>query len=76
MTDETLFLNKLSEIIHVPVAKLSDATELDPPAWESIEVLDIIVAIDESFGTTIPVLKLTACRSLGELRQLVRSAAS
>lgn len=74
--DETPLLTKLSEITHVPVAELGDATELDPTSWESIEVLDIIAAIDESYGTTVPVQRLTACRSLGELRQLVRSAAA
>lgn len=74
MNEET-FLEKVSEVSGVPVDQLTDATEIDPANWESIQLLDVIAAMDESYGVTVPAQSLTACKSLGELRDLIRSAA-
>ncbi len=72
MNDEP-FLAKLGEVTRIPLAELSDETAIDPTAWESIEVLDVISAIDQAYGTTVPFQLLTACRSVGQLRELIRS---
>lgn len=74
--NESAFLSKLADITGVPAELLNDSTEIHPNEWESIDVLDIIAAIDESYGTTVPVQALTACRSAGELRNLIRGAAA
>jgi acyl carrier protein len=74
MTDEP-FLTKLCEIARIPLEGLSDDAAIDPTGWESIEVLDVISAIDDVYGTTVPFQALTACRTVGQLRELIRSKA-
>jgi len=72
--NEGALLATLSDILRVPIDRLSDATEIDPPSWESIQLLDVIAATDESYGTTVPFDSLMACKSLGALRNLIRSS--
>jgi len=55
--------------------RADDGAAIDPESWDSVDVLDLIAAIDESFSVTVPVDKLNACRTVGELRALIRSAA-
>jgi len=73
MSEEKL-LAKIAELARVPEQELTDATPITPGEWDSVEVLDLITVIDESFGKTVPLEKVNATRTVGELRQLVRSA--
>lgn len=74
--NDTAFVTKLAEMARVPAAELGDATPIDPEAWDSVDVLDLIAAIDASFGTTVPLTSLNSCRTVGELRNLIRVSAS
>lgn len=73
MSEEAL-LSKLSEILHVPAGALNDDTAVTPEQWDSIELLDVIAAIDESYGATVPADSLKRCTTLGELRKLIHTA--
>ena len=64
------FLNKLGALTEGPT---DDATAIDPRNWDSVDVLDLIAAIDESYDVTVPVEQLNSCRTVGELRQLIRT---
>ncbi len=64
------FLNKLGALTEGAV---DDATAIDPRNWDSVDVLDLIAAIDESYDVTVPVDQLNSCRTVGELRQLIRT---
>ncbi|MDQ3283483.1 MAG: acyl carrier protein [Acidobacteriota bacterium] len=70
--DEAPFLTKLGDLTQ---GRLADDDAIDPQTWDSVDVLDLIAAIDESYGVTLPLERLNACRTVGELRQLIRSAA-
>lgn len=74
--DETPFLNKLADVTHVPAGEITNETALKPSEWDSVDVLDLIAAIDEVYGTTVPAKSLAACTTVGELRGLIRSAAA
>lgn len=73
MNDE-LFLTKLSEISKVPGAELTDGTEITPAEWDSVELLDLIAAIDDAYGVTIATEALNGARTVGELRSLITAA--
>ena len=64
------FLNKLGALTE---GRTEDETEIEPRNWDSVDVLDLIAAIDESYDVTVPVEKLNSCRTIGELRQLIRA---
>lgn len=69
---EEKFLAKLAELARVPAAELTDETAIAPQEWDSVDLLDLIAVIDESFGTTVPLESVNAARTVGELRALVR----
>jgi acyl carrier protein len=73
MTEER-FLQKVAELARVPRELLDDSTPIDPLNWDSIELIDLIAAIDEEFGITVPINQINACSSVGELRQRVQDA--
>ena len=73
MTDE-FFLNKIAELSRVPRASLTDSTPINPEEWDSIEVLDLIAAMDESFGRSISTADLNDCKTVGDLRDRLRRA--
>lgn len=68
------FDEKLAEIAKTIPEALNDATEIVPAEWDSVEVLDLIAAIDESYGITVATSALNECRTVGELRGLIRAA--
>ena len=72
---EEAFVAKLEELAKVSPGELSDSTEITPEAWDSVDVLDLIAAIDEGFGTTVPTQDLNRCKTVGDLRQLIRTSA-
>lgn len=73
MSEEKL-LAKIAELAKVAPEDLTDDTPITPAEWDSVEVLDLITVIDESFGKTVPLDQVNATRTVGELRSLVRSA--
>jgi acyl carrier protein len=73
MSEEKL-LAKIAELAKVSPEELRDDTPITPAEWDSVEVLDLITVIDESFGKTVPLDQVNATRTVGELRALVRSA--
>jgi acyl carrier protein len=53
-----------------------DDAAITPDEWDSVDVLDLIAVIDETYNVTVPLEKLNACRTVGELRALIRSTAA
>ena len=74
--NEQPFVTKLAEITKSAEADLGDSLEIAPAEWDSVDVLDLIAAIDESYGVTVPTASLNECRTVGDLRALIRSAAA
>jgi acyl carrier protein len=65
------FLEILARVGGVSAEDLTDTTPIEPREWDSIVLLDMIAAIDESYGVTVPTASLQECRTVGELRALV-----
>lgn len=68
------FLVKLAEVAKLLPAEMEDSTAISPAEWDSIDLLDLIAAIDESYGVTVPVESINGCHTVGELRTLVENA--
>jgi acyl carrier protein len=71
---EEPFLKKLGELARVPPAALNDDVSIQPADWDSVDLLDLIAAIDDAYGVTVDLKQITACRTVGELRGLVEAA--
>jgi acyl carrier protein len=67
-------LRKLAAIVKINPDELTDASEIDLAGWDSVEVLELIAAIDEAYGVTIPLASMNKCRNAGELRTLIEGA--
>ena len=67
------FLMKIAQIggISGPV---TDDSPIAPSEWDSVEVLDLIAAIDDAYGVTVPIASIKSCRTVGELRGLIHQA--
>jgi len=71
------FEQKLAAVSKLPPGELRDETPIDPGSWDSVEILELIAAIDEGFRVTVPINELNGCRTVGELRALIgREAAA
>jgi acyl carrier protein len=71
---EEPFLAKLSELARVAPGALTDDVALQPGDWDSVDLLDLIAAIDDAYNVTVDIKDITACRTAGELRGLVAAA--
>jgi acyl carrier protein len=67
--EESPFLKKLSELNG---GRVADDDPIDPAQWDSVDVLDLISVIDEEFGVTVALDLIPACRTVGDLRELIR----
>jgi acyl carrier protein len=67
------FSQKISDLTH---GQVDANAAIDPESWDSVDVLDLLAAIDEVYSVTIPLEQLNACRTVGELRELIRAAAA
>jgi acyl carrier protein len=70
------FETKLSEMSQIAPGEMRDDAAIDPQAWDSVEVLELIAAIDEGWGVTVPTAELNRCKTIGELRALIGRAAA
>lgn len=66
----------LGPILQKAEGELSDATEIVPAEWDSVQLLDLIAAIDESYGVTVPTESVNQSRTIGALRALIAEAAA
>jgi acyl carrier protein len=70
------FVTKLAAMARVDPAALTDETPIVPEQWDSVDVLDLIAAIDEVDGVTVAMKELNRCSTIGELRALIARAKS
>jgi len=73
--NEEPFLAKLAEIAKVDRNDLNDDVAITPGEWDSVELLDLIAAVDDSYGVTVDTSAIKKCAMVGELRGLVRQTA-
>jgi acyl carrier protein len=70
------FRSKVASLAKSDLDALSDATPIVPDEWDSVDVLDLIAAIDEVFGVTINITELNRCQNVGELQALIGKASA
>jgi acyl carrier protein len=70
------FVTKLASMARVDPAALADDAPIVPEQWDSVDVLDLIAAIDEVDGVTVSMKELNRCVTVGELRALISRAKS
>ena len=71
---EEPFLAKLAELAKAAPGDLTDDVSIQPADWDSVDLLDLIAAIDDAYGVTVDTKAINSCRTVGELRGLVAAA--
>lgn len=63
-----------SEVLGVPVEKINDATTPEnTPEWDSLQAMNLVVAIEEAFGVKLSTREIVSMRSVGLVRKVLRS---
>jgi acyl carrier protein len=65
------FYVQLAEILDTDVAKLNPQADLESLGWSSLAVVSFIAFADETFSVIIEPRKLAACKTVGDLVQLL-----
>jgi acyl carrier protein len=71
---EAAFVGKLALLAKTEPGAVMDATPIDPEQWDSVDLLDLIAIIDETFGVTVANKELNRCTAVGDLRVLIARA--
>jgi len=66
MENVSEFLARLTEGLELDDA-LTEASEISPGEWDSLQLMDAIALIDESFGVSIDLNRLGELRSIKDL---------
>ncbi len=70
---EKIIVERLAQALNEDPTGLTDQTPLaDLERWDSLGQLGIIAYVDELLGKAVDVDSLTACRTFGDLLDLVR----
>jgi acyl carrier protein len=70
--NKELFISRLAEVLEVEAdVVVDDAFELNEDNFDSVAVLGVIALVDEEFDITVPTADLNACRSVGDIVNLV-----
>jgi acyl carrier protein len=72
---EAEFIARLARIGRIST-EVTDASPIRPAEWDSVELLDLIAAVDEAYGVTVPTADMTSCTTVGELRALIHRASA
>jgi acyl carrier protein len=73
MSDDA-FVTKLASMARIDPQALTDDAPIVPEQWDSVDVLDLIAAIDDAYGVTVAMKELNRCKTVGELRALIARA--
>ncbi|HEY3717332.1 MAG TPA: phosphopantetheine-binding protein [Jatrophihabitantaceae bacterium] len=75
MNDVEDFVVLLREEVGLPIERSQLTTDLDNvPAWDSLLLLKLVVALERETGRRMPVGRLMAMRSLQDMYELVAAA--
>lgn len=67
----------VAELLNVDSSELVSGKRLqDIEAWDSVNVLSVMVLLSESLGKEIPLEKMTSLRTFGDIESLVVGSAA
>ena len=69
-------LSKVAQIAKIDDRDMSSDTRLHPAEWDSVDLLDLIAAIDEAYGVTVATESLHQCETLGDMTRLIEQASA
>ena len=66
------FINLISEELLIELSEVTGELELDSSEkWDSLAVITVITAIDEIYDIQVDDEKLLACKTVGEVYELI-----
>ena len=62
-----------AEVLNLPAADLSEETSPDnTPAWDSLRVMELVAAIEDTFDVQLSTAEMMQMRSIGLARGILR----
>ena len=68
---QSAFYAELAEIIDTDVSNLNPDANLEALGWSSLAVVSFIAFADQNFNVILEPMKLTACKTVGDLIKLL-----
>jgi len=63
-----------SEVLGIPVEKINDNTSPEnTPEWDSLQAMNLVVALEEAFDTRLSTKEIVSMRSVGLVRKVLKS---
>ena len=76
MSDDHRIREKIADFVKKPVEKVVDATPLLDLVQESFVLVEMVIELQETFGSHFGQAELTKVKTVGDLIELVRSRAT
>jgi len=76
MTTEDRILQRIATLRHRPVSELDASTPLTALAADSLDLVELAVALEEDFGVPLGHEDLETVRTVGDLIEVIASAAT
>ena len=70
--DHTEFLNTMAEVLQVEPSELVPSFELTENNFDSLALISTIALVDEHYGITLNIDRLSSCTSLKMLLDLIQ----
>lgn len=63
-----------SEVLHVPVEIITDATSPEnTPQWDSLQAMNLVVALESAFKIRFSTKEIVSMRNVGIVRKVLRA---
>lgn len=63
-----------SEVLRIPIESISDDTSPEnTPQWDSLQAMNLVVAIEETFSVRLSTREIVSMRSVGLVRKVLRA---
>ncbi len=72
MKKEILY-EKIADILEIPQDAVIDGLELQDDYWDSLAIMAVIAAIDETYDVTVPSAQLLDCKTVGDILIVIES---
>lgn len=64
----------LAEVLQVPEAEITDGLAMkDVEAWDSLKHMELVVSLEQAFGTQLTFDEIVAMQSVGEIKRVMRA---
>ncbi len=74
MQDESGVAKVFSEVLGIPLERISDETSPEnTPQWDSLQEMNLVVALESAFHVRLTTKEIVSMRTVGIVRKVLRA---